>query len=275
MNDALTPPAELVSPADAPKIVPFTIAHRGLSAHAPENTLSAVRAAHQAGCSWVELDVQLLGDGTPVIWHDNGVRRCSDSRGKLAKLDLKRAQSLDVGRWFSSEFAGERMATLEDMLRLINELDMGLNLELKVNRGRDAQALVAAALPMTLAALPSERLVVSSFSLSALASVRAHEPDPDRLRLGLLFEKIPRDWLQEAKRFKAYSLHVDWRKLKEARAREVKAAGYRLFCYTANDPVAFSRQWDWGVDAVISDDPTLYEHHLPGAVPPQSDEAPT
>ncbi|MDG4869253.1 glycerophosphodiester phosphodiesterase family protein, partial [Guyparkeria sp. 1SP6A2] len=60
--------------------VPTLIAHRGYSAAAPENTLTAVRAAHQAGARWVELDVQLLGDGTPVIWHDSDVSRCSDGR---------------------------------------------------------------------------------------------------------------------------------------------------------------------------------------------------
>ncbi len=47
--------------------VPTLIAHRGYSAAAPENTLAAVRAAHQAGATWVELDVQLLKDDTPVI----------------------------------------------------------------------------------------------------------------------------------------------------------------------------------------------------------------
>ncbi|GGX82455.1 glycerophosphoryl diester phosphodiesterase [Litchfieldella qijiaojingensis] len=253
----------ILSPVITPRPLPYTVAHRGLSAHAPENTLAAVKAAHRVGCQWVELDVQLLGDGTPVIWHDNGVRRCSDSRGKLAKLNLAKAKALDVGTWFSADFQGERMATLAEMLELLNELDMGLNLELKVNRGRDAQALVDAALPMTLGALPAERLIVSSFNSQALKAARGLEPDAQRLRLGILYEKPTRQWHEEAERLEAYSLHVDWRRLKEKRAREIKDAGYRLLCYTANDPVAFARLWPWGVDSVISDDPSLFEHHLP------------
>ncbi|APX92655.1 glycerophosphoryl diester phosphodiesterase [Halomonas sp. 1513] len=243
--------------------LPRTIAHRGLSAHLPENTLSAVRAAKQIGCDWVEIDVQLLGDGTPVIWHDNGVRRCSDSRGKLAKLDLERARALDVGGWFSGHFAGERMATLDEMLALLNELEMGVNLELKVNRGRDPLALTHTVIPLALAALPAERLIVSSFNRTALDAARDVQRDPDKLRLGLLFEKTPREWRRDAEALNAFSLHVDWRKLKEKRAREIKDAGYALFCYTPNDPVAFAPQWDWGVDGVISDDPALFKHHLP------------
>lgn len=244
---------------------PRVIAHRGLSAHAPENTLSAVRAAHLGGCQWVELDVQLLGDGTPVIWHDSGVKRCSNRRGRLTRLDLDTARTLDVGAWFAPGFAGERMATLEEMLALIDELGMGLNLELKVNRGRNAHALVDTALPMALAALPAERLVVSSFNRQALDAARALEPDGERLRLGLLYEKTPREWRREAERLGAYSLHVDWRKLKEKRAREIKESGIKLFCYTSNDPIAFSRLWPWGVDGVISDDPALFTAYLPDA----------
>lgn len=235
--------------------LPSTIAHRGLSAHAPENTLAAVRAAHAAGCHWVELDVQLLGDGTPVIWHDSGVRRCSSGRGKLQRLTLEAAQRLDVGAWFSGDFVGERMATLDAMLALINELGMGLNLEIKLCRGRDVQALVKAAIPRAIAALPSERLIVSSFSLSALNTMRRLESDPQRLRLGILYDKAPRRWLDEARRLDAYSLHVDWRRLTLNVARAIVASPCKLLCYTVNDPAAYARLREWGMDSAISDDP--------------------
>ena len=154
--------------------VPTLIAHRGYSAAAPENTLAAVRAAHQAGATWVELDVQLLKDDTPVIWHDGDVRRCSDGRGELANLTWQQAQQLDVGSWFGDRFAGEKMASLEAMLALLNELEMGVNLEIKVNKGRDPIRLVDVVLPAVLAALPPERLVISSFDPVALAHCRQH-----------------------------------------------------------------------------------------------------
>ncbi|SDL72754.1 glycerophosphoryl diester phosphodiesterase [Modicisalibacter muralis] len=235
--------------------LPSTIAHRGLSAHAPENTLAAVRAAHAAGCRWVELDVQLLGDGTPVIWHDSGLRRCSSGRGKLQRLSLEAAHRLDVGAWFSGDFVGERMATLDAMLALIDELGMGLNLEIKLCRGRDAKALVDAAVPRAMAALPGERLIVSSFSLAALDAMRRLESDPKRLRLGMLYDKAPRRWLDEAQRLDAYSLHVDWRRLTLNVACAIAASPCKLLCYTVNDPAAFARLREWGMDSAISDDP--------------------
>ena len=45
-------------------------AHRGVSSLAPENTLVAFKQAIQAGCKWVELDVQLSMDKVPVVFHD-------------------------------------------------------------------------------------------------------------------------------------------------------------------------------------------------------------
>ncbi|TDO06217.1 MULTISPECIES: glycerophosphodiester phosphodiesterase family protein [Halomonas] len=242
--------------------LPPLIAHRGLSAHAPENTLSAVRAAHAAGVSWVELDVQLLGDGTPVIWHDANVRRCSDGRGRLADLNLAAARRLDVGSWFGDTFLGERMATLGEMLALIDELEMGVNLELKVNRGRDPRALVETALPAVMEALPPACRLVSSFNDTALARARALA-GPETLALGVLFEGVSRDWRHQCAALKAYSVHADWKRLKAPRAREVTEAGYRLLCYTANDPAAFAPCWQWGVAAVISDDPACFLGHLP------------
>ncbi|MBF7051860.1 glycerophosphoryl diester phosphodiesterase [Halomonas sp. KAO] len=242
--------------------LPRLMAHRGFSSQAPENTLAAVRAAHDAGCSWVELDVQLLGDGTPVIWHDAGVRRCSDARGRLADLDLPAARRLDVGGWFSDAFRGERIATLDEMLTLIDELGMGLNLELKVNRGRNAEALVEASLPAALEALPPERLIVSSFNDQALSQARRLAP-ASRLALGVLFEGVGRGWQKRCVGLEAYSIHADWRRLSRRTAEAVKADGYALLCYTPNDPTAFTHQWQWGVDAAISDYPNRFLGHLP------------
>lgn len=235
--------------------LPPTIAHRGLSAHAPENTLAAVRAAHAAGCRWVELDVQLLGDGTPVIWHDPGLRRCSNGRGKLRRLTLEAARQFDVGAWFAQDFRDERMATLDEMLALIDALDMGLNLEIKLCRGRDIQALVDAAVPRAMSALPSERLIVSSFSLPALDAMRRLERDPQRLRLGILYDRTPRHWLDEARRLDAYSLHVDWRRLRRDMAQAIAAGPCKLLCYTVNDPTVYARLREWGMHSAISDDP--------------------
>ncbi len=43
------------------------MAHRGFSSQYPENTAVAFQAAVEAGFFHIELDVQLTGDGIPVV----------------------------------------------------------------------------------------------------------------------------------------------------------------------------------------------------------------
>lgn len=241
--------------------VPPLVAHRGYSAAAPENTLAAVRAAHQAGASWVELDVQLLGDGTPVIWHDADVARCSNGRGELATMDWEKAKSLDVGSWFGDRFSGEKMASLEAMLALLNELEMGVNMEIKVHKGRDPIALVDRALPIMLDTLPPERLIISSFNASALSHCRQFA-SKERLALGVLFGSVPKNWRTQCEAIEAFSVHPDWPRLKRTQADAMQRDGYQILCYTANDPSAFHSRWEWGIASVITDEPAAFKRFL-------------
>ncbi|MCP1315029.1 MULTISPECIES: glycerophosphodiester phosphodiesterase family protein [unclassified Halomonas] len=242
-------------------LLPALVAHRGYSAAAPENTLAAVRAAFDAGATWVELDVQLLGDATPVIWHDADAARCSDGRGELKDLDLEAAKQLDVGAWFGDEFAGERMATLDEMLTLLDELHMGVNLEIKVNKGRDAIALVDTVLPMLVEKIPANRLIVSSFDLEALRRCREFASSKT-LALGVLFGAVPEQWQAMCEDVDAYSVHPDWARLKRPQTEAMAAAGYQVLCYTPNDPAAFEPRWRWGVTCAITDEPVAFKRFL-------------
>ncbi|WP_106478467.1 glycerophosphodiester phosphodiesterase family protein [Phytohalomonas tamaricis] len=237
--------------------LPRLIGHRGFSAHAPENTLSAIDAAARAGINWVELDVQCLGDGTPVIWHDAHVARCSDGGPTLLRdLTIDDARRLDVGSWFDERFTGERILTLDDALDALNARGMGLNLELKLSTGHDPVQLVETVLPRVTSALPPERLLVSSFDGDALDCARKLDND---VRLGILYDdKIPRDWPWDVERLRAFSVHPNWVHLNQERVIELKRAEISLVCYTVNEPDRFAPWWEQGVDAVISDDPTLF-----------------
>ena len=241
--------------------LPRLIAHRGYSAAAPENTLAAVQAAHAAGAACVELDGQLGGGGTPVVSHDGNVTRWSDGRYKLQNLDGEQAQRLDAGAWFRDDFVGERMASLEEMLSLLNTLGMGVNMELKVNKGRDPHLLVETCLPLMRAALPPERMIISSFNQQALLACRK-QAGADELALGILCEAIPADWQAQVESLEAFSLHPSWARLKRTQVTAVKQAGYPLLCYTVNDPSAFAPYWDWGVDCAITDQPSAFQRYL-------------
>ena len=68
---------------------PIIFAHRGASAHAPENTLAAFELALTQGADGIELDVKLSADGHVIVIHDATVDRTTGSRGRVKELSLQ------------------------------------------------------------------------------------------------------------------------------------------------------------------------------------------
>ncbi|MBI4202050.1 MAG: hypothetical protein HY532_02890 [Chloroflexi bacterium] len=93
------------------------IAHRGVSAEAPENTLAAFDKALEQGFPHIELDVQLTRDGHVVVIHDTTLERTTNGSGPLAGHTLEALGRLDAGSWFSTTFRGEHIPTLAEVLR--------------------------------------------------------------------------------------------------------------------------------------------------------------
>lgn len=106
-------------------------AHRGASGAAPENTMAAFRKAAELGAHGIECDVQMTKDGRLVICHDEAVGRTSNGKGYIKDLTCEEIRSLDMGSWFSAEYAVEKMPLLEELLELIKRQGMYLNIELK------------------------------------------------------------------------------------------------------------------------------------------------
>ena len=110
---------------------PLNIAHRGASTIAPENTIAAFRKALEVGAGGLEFDVHFSKDGVPVIIHDEKLERTTNCHGLVQDLNLAELQALDAGSWFSTEFAGVSIPTLDQVLDEYHSSDLVLNIELK------------------------------------------------------------------------------------------------------------------------------------------------
>lgn len=106
--------------------------HRGYSAAAPENTLPAFQAAIDCGASFAELDVQMTKDGVVVVTHDTNLKRCTGVDANIYDLTFEQARQLDAGSFFSEEFAGTPLPTLEEVIQLCKG-KIKLNIEIKQN----------------------------------------------------------------------------------------------------------------------------------------------
>lgn len=233
--------------------LPKVIGHRGAAGHAPENTLVGLRKAHELGARWVEFDVMLTAEGTPVLFHDETLERTTNGVGRLADHRWEDLRGLDAGSWFSPAFRGERIPSLHQALAVLGRLNLGANVELKPSRDQEATTGVIAAKTLQEswpATLPAPLL--SSFSEKALAAAADQAPEFPR---ALLVGKVPGDWQARCDALGATALHAGARHLTRKRAQEIVAAGYALRVYTVNEPTAARKFYDWGAESLFSDFP--------------------
>lgn len=161
------------------KLTGYRYAHRGLhdiSAGRPENSLSAFRAAAQAGFG-AELDVHLMADGSLAVVHDSDLKRVC---GKSGVIETMTREDLADYPLLGS---GETVPLLEDVLAVFGGKGP-LIVELKSSRN-NAAALTDAAMER-LRAWPGT-YCVESFRPAVLARLRKRWPDVFRGQLSCAF----------------------------------------------------------------------------------------
>lgn len=108
---------------------PIIIAHRGASAYAPENTMAAFQKAVELSADSIEFDVKCSKDGEMIIIHDQTLDRTTNGHGKVIETNLKDLRNLDAGSFYSSDFTGEKIPLLSEVLEEFSNKIM-MNIEL-------------------------------------------------------------------------------------------------------------------------------------------------
>jgi glycerophosphoryl diester phosphodiesterase len=223
----------------------FIWAHRGASVEAPENTLAAFAAAEAAGADGIELDVHLSRDGVPVVIHDATVDRTTNGRGAVDRLRLDDLRRLDAGSWFSPQFAGEPVPTLEEVLNWA-EGRLRLNLEVKkYAAGRSILAL--------LPRYPRVRVLISSFDHDLLAALRRLDP---WLPLGFLVESV--FWRRSVRRAVsagAECLNPRFELISRPLLTACRRHGLAVYPWTVDSPRQIAGLARLGVDGVFTNNP--------------------
>ena len=227
---------------------PTAFAHRGGSLEAEENTMPAFERAVGLGYTHVELDVHLTKDGQVVIHHDPTLQRMFGVDRAVADLTMADLAGIRTP-------GGATVPLLADLLHAFPHLHV--NIETK------SDAVVPALAEVIRKAGALERICVGSFAPERTAAARA------ALGQGLCWSPahagVARLWacgwgLPLPCGFPVVQVPVQWRGIPVVTPRMVRAAharGIHVQVWTVDDEAEMNRLLDIGVDALMTDRPSL------------------
>lgn len=234
----------------------INFAHRGSLTEAPENTLASMKKALDHNPKAIELDVQLTKDGHLVVIHDHTFKRFNKSVSGLVKdYTLEEIKKIDVGSSFSTAFAGETLATLEEVLELVPK-DILLNVEIKnipvIYEGIEEKVISTLKAHNRL-----DNLVISSFDHEALLKVQRLNSN---IPLGMLFYyRMLEPWkYAKSTGLDLVSVHPLYTTIDKQFVDEFHDLSLKVYPFTVSDDVAYKQLLDIGVDGVFSNNPKIF-----------------
>ncbi|MBF6241158.1 glycerophosphodiester phosphodiesterase [Nocardia otitidiscaviarum] len=255
------------APAVAQDASPATVAHRGASAYAPENTVTATRLAAEQGATMVELDVRRTADDRLVVIRDETLERTTDAAARyphrapwrVAEFTLGEIRTLDAGSWFAPAYAGEPVPELGDVLRTLGDGPTGLLLEVKLTDAKDG---VAELVSRELRAVPGwadtgpdrRRLMVQSLDWEFLREFHVLEPE---IPLGGLSQSRPAADELDALAEHSGMVHISADDVDADYVALARARGLEVFAYVVNDTRNMRRLIDIGVGGIMTDVPDV------------------
>ncbi|MDF9839407.1 glycerophosphoryl diester phosphodiesterase [Paenibacillus sp. PastF-1] len=253
---------EIINPAD--KVL--TIAHRGASGYAPENTIPAIELAIEMQADYIELDIHLTKDKIPVVIHDETVNRTTGSRGYVKNMTLEQIKQLDAGSWFNEaypmfareQYAGITIPTLDEVFETFGDKTRYM-IEIK-EPGVNSQ--IEALLNEAIEKYKLEDVVsVHSFSSASLRKLHALNPEIPLYQLvwyDYTAVRAPVSYLENVKTY-AVGISPNFQGIGAAYVAQVKNAGLKVMPYTVNYQVNMDKAYLWGVDGVYTNYPDRFQ----------------
>lgn len=236
--------------------MPLVFAHRGASAHAPENTLAAFEIAIQQKADFIELDAKLTRDQQVVVIHDRTLERTTDGKGVVSDLPLAALRELNASHNFQPHYPRQVIPTLEEVFQLCRG-NIRINIELS-NYYTPLDNLPEAVASLINRYQEQDNLLVSAFHPLPLR--KFHQLCPG-ISLGFLARQgfqgfLSRGWLGRA--LVPYdALHPEKSDVTPGLVRTARKLGHKINPFTVNDPRVMAKLISMGVDGLITDDPQL------------------
>jgi glycerophosphoryl diester phosphodiesterase len=225
------------------------IAHRGASAYAQENSLTAFHKAAEMLADMVEVDIRITVDQIPVVAHDSDLRRLFGINSTIADLTFEQLRA-------ATPPGLEPVPSFEEVVATCKALGLGLYLDIKEFSRPAAQSIFA-----TLKAHGMTRYTIfGSFRHDWVAEIKAASPD---VSTSILFSSTHVDPVLLARALGCDYVHPCWenaapephRLLTPDWMRAVREAELGIICWHEERPSEIAALQALGVDGICSDTP--------------------
>jgi glycerophosphoryl diester phosphodiesterase len=239
---------------------PIVVAHRGASGYAPENTMAAIKKAITMGVDMIEIDVQLSKDKEVVLMHDLTVDRTTNGKGKVRDLYLEEIKKLDAGKWFSSEFSGEKVPTLEEVIQAINGQ---CKLLIEVKRVKSKKLEIENKIVQLINKYNAYNwCIVQSFETQVIKNIQELDKSIECHKLVTMnISVLPLHIDSRIKTGTIYkyktvqSINPYFKMLNKRKVNKIHSRGQKIITWTVNEPEDMKRMIEMGVDGIITNYP--------------------
>jgi len=240
--------------------LPVIFAHRGASAHAPENTLASFKLAEEDGAAAVELDVKLSLDGQVLVMHDPNTLRTTGVDKWIHRENYSDLRKLDAAHYLNGQFVFEPVPLLRDVFECLGKRLL-INIEL-TNYNTPNDALVEKTATLVVNCSMQDNVLFSSFSPLNLLKVRRLLPD---VPVGLLALEGKDGWLNRSwigRIFFSAIIHPYYKDVSEEYVRREHRLKRRVHVWTVNGAQQVAAMIKHKVDGIFTDDPALTKQIL-------------
>ncbi len=239
----------------------LVIAHRGANKYAPQNTMHAFKKAYELGCDGFETDVHITKDGKIVICHNYTIDETSTGKGKVADMTLDELKSYDFGSYFSKQFEGTEIPTIDEFLSFVETTDISvLNIEIKSPKASET-AIVRETIKAVKEHGLFDKLLISSFDPKLLVEAKMID---GKCKTGFLYSPksptLPKMiWrqLRYTKSIGCDAVHPHYVFVNKTFVENAHKMGIKVNPWTVDDVFNIDRLLKIGCDGIITDLPDV------------------
>lgn len=229
--------------------------------------MPAFELAHKMGADGIETDIQLTKDNIPVLFHDERINRTTDSKGYIKDFTFDQLKQFDAGSWFSSEFSGTSIISLDEFLQWIREKPISLNIELKNNK-IDYEHIESIVYEMLDHYQLLNRTILSTFNPN---SIKRMQHFTDEVNVSFLTSRKNKVLVNFAKDIGATGIHIKYRLFNRLLVTQCQQENLELRVFTINRMSRMKECFDLSCDGIFTDVPdkglaSRKQHNKEGAL---------